>query len=168
MVMSSAQLVRPDMRYATSLIAAAREFQAEGRMANFDYADVALYIKNLRRREHDPRPGKVLETYLWLVEGDEYIGRASVRHALNDSLRQIGGHIGYEIRPTRRKMGYGNLICKLALDEARKIGLKRVLITCDSTNIGSRKIIEANGGVLEDEIVVEGHPVTVLRWWIDL
>jgi predicted acetyltransferase len=43
-----------------------------------------------------------------------------------------------------------------------------VLLTCDETNIGSRKLIEANGGQLENAVVVEDSSVKKLRYWIEL
>jgi predicted acetyltransferase len=60
------------------------------------------------------------------------------------------------------------LILSLALPETLKLGIERALITCDATNIGSRKIIEANGGVLWDETRLIGRDVPVRRYWIDL
>lgn len=50
--------------------------------------------------------------------------------------------------------------------EARQLGLKRVLVTCDDTNIASARTIERNGGQLEDTRDTElGH---TRRYWIDL
>jgi predicted acetyltransferase len=158
------------MRYAASLVEAAAEFQTEGRMTRLEISDVESYTSRLRAMETEPPPGLVPESFFWLVESDAdiFIGRISKRHNLNDALRQIGGNIGYEIRTSYRKKGYGTLMLKLALPEARKLKLDRVMLTCDSTNVGSRKIIEANGGVLEREIEVPNHAVSVLHWWITL
>ena len=50
------------------------------------------------------------------------------------------------------------------LEECRKLGIPRVLMTCDKDNIGSAKSIQRNGGVLENEIEVNGVPVQ--RYWI--
>jgi predicted acetyltransferase len=79
---------------------------------------------------------------------------------------RIGGHIGYEIRPTQRKRGYGKLILRLALQEARALGIDRALLTCDCTNAASRRIIEANGGMLEDELQQGDGKPSKLRFWI--
>ena len=54
----------------------------------------------------------------------------------------------------------------LALDKCRELGLKKVLMVCDQKNIGSAKSIINNGGVLENEVIVDG--VTEQRYWIDL
>jgi predicted acetyltransferase len=110
----------------------------------------------------------VPQTTFWLVDGDAYIGRLSLRHHLNDSLRLIGGHIGYDIRPSMRRQGYGTRALALGLIEARNLGLTRVLVTCDKENTGSRRIIERNGGVLEDETTIPDYDGVILPYWITL
>ncbi|WP_369699470.1 GNAT family N-acetyltransferase [Deinococcus sp. YIM 77859] len=60
-----------------------------------------------------------------MVEGDTYLSRVSIRHTLNARLREFGGHIGYEIRPSVQRQGYGKLLLALALDRARALGLTR-------------------------------------------
>jgi predicted acetyltransferase len=100
------------------------------------------------------------------VEDGEFIGRISIRHQLTDMLTVYGGHIGYEIRPSMRRRGYGTLMLKLVLPEAYRLGLTRVLITCDDTNIPSAKIIESNGGVLIDVQQLDFRPVPTRRYWI--
>jgi predicted acetyltransferase len=116
----------------------------------------------------EPAPGRAPEIILWLVEDITYIGRVNLRRHLTDDLRKLGGNIGYDIRPSLRRRGYGTLICRLALDEARRHGLERALLTCDEDNPASRKIIEANGGVLEGGDVVNRPGILCLRFWIDL
>jgi predicted acetyltransferase len=49
---------------------------------------------------------------------------------------------------------------RLAVPIARSLGIGSILITCDVDDLASRKVIEANGGMLEDER--DG----VLRYWI--
>jgi predicted acetyltransferase len=163
---------RPSKRYIQSFIAATREFHAEGRYQELDIHALEQhfggFVRRWLEREHTPRPGMVLESLYWLVEGDEFLGRVSIRHELTPTLLRFGGHIGYEVRPTQRCKGYGTACLRLALPEARRLGLRRVLVTCDTTNIGSRKIIEANGGQLQDVIQNDFRDVPTMRWWIDL
>lgn len=54
----------------------------------------------------------------------------------------------------------------LALEECRKLGINKVLMTCDKTNIGSAKSIMNNGGVLESEFEENGE--IEQRYWITL
>ena len=72
-------------------------------------------------------------------------------------------------RSDARLLGYGKLILELALEKAKELGLDRVLLTCNPDNIGSKKIIEAHGGMLENEVVFEqdGRERRRLRFWID-
>ena len=171
-----ARLVTPSTTYKDSYIEAIVEFRQEGRYLQLDLdalaRDLQPYVDDqLSRTERNPDlPELVPETILWLVDGDEYIGRTSIRHELNASLLRSGGNIGYDIRPSSRMLGYGKLILKSALEVARELGLTRVLLTCRPTNIGSCKIIEANGGVLENEIDVVGENETVRmrRYWIEV
>ena len=168
------RLVSPADEYRDSYLAALREFQAEGRYADKDLAELArdfpAYVRGLcgRADRAHVAPGRVPETVLWLVDGGTYVGRLSIRHELNEYLSLIGGHIGYDIRPSLRRRGYGMQILRLALPHARALGLARVLVTCDETNIASRKIIEANGGLLENAVTEPGAAEATLRFWITL
>jgi predicted acetyltransferase len=165
-------LTEPAMVYKETYLSAMREFHDEDRNLETDYDDLdfnfSRYVRMWQDRKSNPRPGKVAETTFWLIGDDQFIGRLSLRHSLNPSLMQFGGNIGYEIRPTQRRKGYGKLILRLGLEKARDINLKRVLVTCDDTNIGSARIIEANGGVLENTVLLAYRNVPTRRYWIDL
>lgn len=116
----------------------------------------------------DPTPDKVPST-AWLCleeESGQMVGAVDVRHQLNDSLLLNGGHIGDGVRPSRRREGIGTRIVAMALEECRNLGIQRVLMVCDRENIASAKTILRNGGVLENEILVEG--VWEQRYWIPL
>jgi predicted acetyltransferase len=86
---------------------------------------------------------------------------------LNDNLLKYGGHIGYSIRPTERKRGYGSVMLKLALEEYKSMGVDKVLVTCKKENLGSSKVIFNNGWTFQDEILVEESGCTFLRYWIN-
>ncbi|QBD75666.1 GNAT family N-acetyltransferase [Ktedonosporobacter rubrisoli] len=167
-------LTTPAVDYRDSYLKALSEFQEEGRQKEIASAELASnftsFVQQLRTQadRNKLEPGQVPCSEFWLVEGNEYLGRLLLRHELNERLRQKGGHIGYAIRPSRRKQGYGKLILKHGLEQAKISGLKRVLLTSDKNNHSSRAIIESNGGILEDIIVVEGWPSPVCRYWISL
>lgn len=163
-------LARPSEQYKESFIKATYEYIQEnlGISWNPHILEERFdeYVETLLAKEYDPMDGFVPSTAFWLiVEGDVYAGELDIRHHLNDSLRRFGGHIGYKVRPTMRRMGYGKLMCKLGIEEARKMGITDILITCDDDNIGSQKIIEANGGILKDKID-NGRGVLTRRYWI--
>jgi predicted acetyltransferase len=108
-----------------------------------------------------PRPAHhVPQSTWWLVEGDVYLGRISCRHVLNDWLLEYGGHVGYEVRPSARRQGHATAMLHAVLPHVAALGIDRALLTCDATNIASRKVIEAAGGTLEDQ---RGEK---LRFWV--
>ena len=173
------KLVLPSTKYKDSFIAAAEEFRAESvkntRIAAYDRYDIselksnfgAFVERQLSKVEgHSLSPGFVPMTEYWLVDADEYIGRASVRHRLTPQLLEIGGHIGYDIRPSKRGKGYGNIVLQLAIPKARELGVDRILVTCDEHNVASRKVIEKNGGVLENKVPNPETGDNKLRYWI--
>ena len=105
--------------------------------------------------------------FLLDVERDILLGAVNIRHYLNDYLLQFGGHIGDGIRPSERRKGYATEMIRLALIECKKLGIDRVLMVCDKSNIGSAKSIINNGGILENEFVDEDGEINQ-RYWIDL
>ena len=86
-------------------------------------------------------------------------------HYLNESLLFNGGNIGDGVRPSERRKGIATKMIALTLDECRKLGIEKVLMVCDKDNIGSAKSIINNGGILENEVEVDG--VIEQRYWID-
>ena len=111
------------------------------------------------------------DDYLEHLEVDEdrdrLLGAVNIRHYLNDSLLKEGGHIGDGIRPSERRKGYATEMIRLALVECKKLGIDKVLMTCDKDNIGSVKSIVKNGGVFENEFInSEGH--IEQRYWISI
>jgi predicted acetyltransferase len=175
------ELSPPTVAVRESFLVAMAEFQAEGRGAPSDRTMIgdeirefgetwatdpdgfATYVRWLRDQalEESPRPpGFVPSTTLWWVDDTGYLGRLAIRHRLTDRLREVGGHIGYDVRPTARRRGHATAMLRAALPVARSLGIASALVTCDYDNIGSRKAIERNGGVLEDR---RGDK---LRFWV--
>lgn len=105
----------------------------------------------------------------WLVENSsELIGVVNIRHYLTDSLLDRGGHIGYGIRPSRRKEGFGKVALGLGLQKAKELGVKKALLTCWNDNLASKKIIESNGGVLEKTSISEADKKLTNYYWIGI
>lgn len=132
-----------------------------------DYRDFDYYLENL---ETKTATGHLVpdSTFFCLdTERNIFVGAVNIRHYLNDSLLFTGGHIGDGVRPSERRKGVATQMIALALEECRKLGISRVLMTCDTDNIGSAKSIIRNGGVLENE-VINDEGVPEQRYWIDL
>lgn len=93
------------------------------------------------------------------------VGVAHLRHSLTPALAYEGGHIGYSIRPTRRRQGLATLLLQMVLGRAKGMG-EQVLVTCDKSNVASARVIEKNGGVFDSEVPrKDGNGVT-RRYWI--
>ena len=185
-------LAIPSTQYRVSFLAGAAEFLAEDRLDSTYAVCLGYTIGSLAERlpqfiedlvslgDIELSGAQYPDRVLWLVTEDQYIGQASIRPDLSTSyLLTYGGHIGYSIRPSQRRQGHGKNILALTLSASREMGLKRVLVTCDSDNIGSRKIIEHNGGRFESTMNMttrtfraEGRKparsIDKLRYWIDL
>jgi predicted acetyltransferase len=177
----SARLIAPGLGYVASYLEALREGHSDTTDPHLQVplavieADAGAHIAALSERETIIRlpdgteMGSVPYAHLWLVAGDELIGRVSIRYALNQRLIRFGGHIGYGIRPSRRRQGFGRQALVLAKANVRAHGLSRVLLTCADSNVGSARIIESCGGELES---IEPHSdpphVMTRRYWIDL
>lgn len=96
-------------------------------------------------------PDHVPSTFLFAFKGQRIVGRVSIRHMLNDFLLRVGGHIGYVVVPQFRRQGHATAILRLGLHIAHeKLGIRRVLVTCDDDNVGSIRTIENNDGILEE------------------
>jgi predicted acetyltransferase len=109
----------------------------------------------------------VPSTFLFAFAGSTIVGRVSIRHSLTPYLERFGGHIGYVVVPEYRRRGYATAMLRQSLQIARqKLGLTRVLVTCDDDNVGSIRTIEKNGGVLESTVVDPDGDKLKRRYWI--
>ena len=132
-----------------------------------DYHDFEYYLNNLEFKE--AKDDRVPDSGFFLldVEDDILLGAIYIRHYLNDYLLKYGGHIGDGIRPSKRNMGYATEMIRLALFECKKLGIKKVLMVCDKSNIASARTIIKNGGLLENEFEDEKGEIQQ-RYWISL
>ena len=91
-------------------------------------------------------------TYFTIRESDnKIVGMVNLRHYLDNSLKNIGGHIGYSIRPTERGKGYAKIQLYLALLECKKLGIEEAMVDCIKSNVKSEKTIIALGGVFDKQ-----------------
>lgn len=132
-----------------------------------DFHDFDFYLENLEiKQEID---NHVPDSTFFCLDLDRnlFVGAVNIRHYLNESLLLSGGHIGAGIRPSERRKGYATAMIKLALEECRKLGIFKILMTCDKDNIGSAKSIMKNGGVFENTCL-SSKGIEVERYWITL
>jgi predicted acetyltransferase len=120
--------------------------------------DFPRYLKE--RQSVAPRWG-VPTSILWYVAGEHYIGTLVLRHELTPELLVAGGHIGYHVVAPWRRQGHGTRMLEAGIVQARRLGLRRVLLTCDPDNEPSIRVIIANGGYPDEKLGGE------LRYWID-
>ena len=148
----------------------AREEDGLGRVLGVELGDRVKRLRELAKGIDLPEGFVPFNSY-WLVrDGSTILGTLRLRHRLNENLREVGGHIGYSIRPSERGKGYATRMLSMALPKARRLGLSRVLITCDQNNHASARVIEKNGGVLEckKQIDHKGKPQVCRYYWIEM
>jgi predicted acetyltransferase len=133
-----------------------------------DFGSVVQRFKHEEAGDDLPE-GKVPQSTLWLMhQGSKLLGRVNLRHRLTPDLEHHGGHIGCFIRPSVRGKGYGTQMLALALDEARKLSLTQVLMTCNTDNQASARVIEKNGGILASQGISNVSGKLISRYWITL
>jgi predicted acetyltransferase len=160
-----AELIDPSTTLRTSFLAAIAEFRADRdfptpwfvtdveAQALTDAAGFAAYVARVLS-ERESAAGRaewfVPMTTLWWVHGDEVLGRLAIRHRLTPALETAGGHIGYDVRPSARRQGHATAMLHAALPIAHALGINPALLTCETTNTASRRVIEANDGQFLD------------------
>lgn len=106
-------------------------------------------------------------TYFYVREDDDKIvGMINIRLILNEFFANEYGHIGYCIRPTERKKGYGSQMLKEALVFIKKLGLSDIIITCATDNKASASVCENNGGILVEHWYSQMYNEDSLRYRI--
>ena len=166
------RLVKACEEYRSQITDMLDEWNATGEkiipyaIRRLDYHDFEYYCNNLEVK--DESQGMVPDSTFFCLDEERNIivGAVNIRHYLNEALLLNGGHIGDGVRPSERRKGYATAMIGLALEECKKLGIYKVLMVCYKDNIGSAKSIQNNGGILENEINVEGKMEQ--RYWIEL
>lgn len=131
--------------------------------------DFPAYLARLEELRNEVQPsGRVPGAEFWLEESGSVLACVRLRFRLTEDLEQEGGHVGYDVRPSARRRGYGTSLLRLALPVLRERGIRRIRITCDDDNIGSARIIERNGGVLSGAELSRDSGKLVRQYWIEL
>lgn len=147
------QLVKPSMRYAPSYLAAECEL-ADERAVRTTPESVSELLTNMETQSD------VVE--LWLVDDSDYLGKLQLRR----TPQPPAGHIGFEIRPSRRRGGLVRVLLELARPHVDALGITRIEVTCSEANAVSRHIIERYGGVYVDRL--DAPHSEMRRYAIDL
>lgn len=162
------KLVRPGPAHEHAVMDYLAEFRAAGEnhvngsggLHRFD--SYAAWLKSLG----ETPPGEIRQTTFLSYDGEKLVGAVAVRHGLTAQSARRAGHIGYSVRPSKRRMGYGKAQLRLALDECVRLGISRALITCAQTNVASAATIAAFGGV-EDAPSIDDDGTVLRRFWVD-
>jgi predicted acetyltransferase len=164
------RLVEPSEEWQAAFVEMAAECRASGdtryvlALNNFP-----AYLRKIEEGRLDAQPeGRVPGTEFWLEDSGRIVACIRLRYRLTPALEQEGGHVGYDVRPTMRRLGYGTELLRLALPVLREQGISRARITCDDDNVGSARIIERNGGVLSGKGTSGETGKTVRQYWIEL
>lgn len=174
-------LIRPTIAYkkqAKEMMEEARKYDADNPNIWAGYSSMQkcnTYEEWLEKLDADLdfdniKPGRVpAATYFLLrISDNKIIGIINIRYELNEYLENFGGHIGYSIRATERRKGYGRKQLLLALEKCLEIHINKVLITCRESNKASAKVIESCGGIYEDTRFNEKENDNFKRYWINL
>lgn len=174
-------LIKPTIEYkkqAQEMIEEAKKYDSDNPNIFAGYSSLQKcnsYEEWLEKIDEDLdfeniKPGRVpAATYFSVRKSDnKIIGIINIRYKLNEYLENFGGNIGYSIRPTERRKGYGHKQLVLGLEKCLEIPIEKVLITCIENNIASEKVIKSCGGIYEDTRYSEKEKYNLKRYWIDL
>lgn len=156
------------MEYREAFLHADEQPHGSSSLQNFDSLDEWFEKVSKQELGENLLANRVPSSQFLSFEKGELIGFVNIRHRLNEELLRESGHIGYSVHPNKRHQGYATKQLKLALGEAQKLGLQRVLVTCDKFNIASAKTIQKAGGVLENEVVSVRTGEVIQRYWLEI
>jgi len=160
------QLVWPEMQYLPSYVHALERgwspdnLRAEAGRENLDEIarDAEQFLSRMVDRDGKGPPVTLPDGttvprlpgyHKWMWDG-EFCGEINFRWqpGTAELPPYCLGHIGYSVVPWKRGKGYATRALQLLIPEARSEGLPYVELTTDADNIASRRVIEANGGIL--------------------
>ncbi len=165
------ELRRPELDLFSSFIEFIEEMRAHGQQLWGPYLPKEDelpqdFVSRLNLRETAPEAPFVPETIYWGVVDGNVIGRISLRHRLEGNLSLVGGHIGYEVRPSYRGRGFAKEMLRQVLLTPRAKAIGRLLLTCSPNNPASNRTILANGGVFDKTVFVDFIHDERNHYWI--
>ncbi|MFD0710492.1 GNAT family N-acetyltransferase [Paenibacillus sp. GCM10027626] len=171
--METVFLVKPSIEYQAEYLDFYEEWKTSGELivpwvVSKDPSDFEGMLQFLLESENQEALSEnwVPSSTFWLVTASKrVVGAVNIRHSLNEKLFNCGGHIGYGIRPAERRKGYATKLLSMALEKTKELGIGKILVVCDESNIASEKTILKNGG-MPDTSFTEGNGNVVKRFWI--
>jgi predicted acetyltransferase len=154
------------MDYKNEMIENQDPLNGTGGLGRYDvYGD---WLKHLDDKKHLRIEGDTIATseYLLMDQENTLYAMINIRHFLDDELRQTYGHAGASVRPKYRKQGYAKLALSMALEVIQSLGEVAAMISCSVYNLGSRKTIEACGGIFEHIVMDHEDNVEMRIYWI--
>nr|WP_086939861.1 GNAT family N-acetyltransferase [Thaumasiovibrio occultus] len=168
------ELVSPSLAFESEFAAFFADFATNDRK-NADYylqgvTDFGAYVQRLQDEAAgvNLKAGHVPCSHYWLFDDKgEMVGVIRVRHHIRTGFLSFeAGHIGYDIAPSSRGRGLGKAMLALALPKVKALGIDTALITAQEDNMASRRVIEANGGQLENVVMGQVFPTLLARYWV--
>ena len=145
----------PSVQFKDSYIQNLKEFQWEYPERGIswrwleDFDQYLAYCKSERERTEIVGDLVPQTTYWIILDNEIAVGKFTIRYQLTEKLKWLGGHFGYEVRKSYRKKGIAKEAMRLGLEIFKESGIKTGIVTCDDDNLGSIRVLEGNGGVLE-------------------
>ena len=140
----SGSLIHPDINFLESFRELLTDQSANGQRRisdpEFDASHLEM-VKHIESLDH---------THYWWVDENVVVGRIRLRDATTGDFYESHGDIGYDMSPRFQNRGYATAMLKAVIEIARKQQRNHLLITCKTSNIASRRVIEKNGGILRD------------------
>lgn len=133
---------------------------------NETYDEFLKRVRNRRKGINISKKDVPSSTYFIINDENSLVGTIDLRHTLNDNYFNRLGHIAYYIKPEERKKHYATNALSIALKIYKRHNINKILITCLKDNIASKKVIIANGGVIEKTIYDEITNNYIERYWI--
>jgi predicted acetyltransferase len=169
---SRVELARPSLAWLPSYLEFIEEMRALGETiwpTRVPLADDTPgdFVARLLAKEQSAELPFVTESVYWGVVDGAVVGLIALRHRLTEKLAQYGGHLGYEVCPSARRLGVATAMIKLVLATPHARAIGKLLITCAPSNTGSRKAIENAGGVLAGIVFVDEVKRDTCHYFVD-
>lgn len=159
------RLIEPTMEYDRQIQDFRREYLADG--GSMDGSSSLRKFESTQDWLDQLEP--LTSQYICIDDEDgEVAGVIQIRHRFNEFLEKYAGHIGYCVRPGRRRRGFATQMLSAVLPECARLGIYDVLVCCYADNEASRRTILANGGIYESTVVEPESQSRIERYWIRL